>query len=65
MRIPTSAPRALWVLDRIGGAGRELVVQQLKSEDAAFRALAVRILRRHGEEYIDAILPLATIPPAK
>ena len=56
---PNIRARALWVLDRLGGAGRELVVQQLTSEDAAFRALAIRILRRHGEEYLDSILPLA------
>ena len=56
---PNIRARALWVLDRLGGAGRELVLQQLTSKDAAFRALAIRILRRHGEEYVDAILPLA------
>ncbi len=56
---PNNRARALWVLDRIGGAGREAVVEQLKSSDAAFRALAVRILRRHGQQYADAILALA------
>jgi putative membrane-bound dehydrogenase-like protein len=55
---PNIRARALWVLDRLGGAGRKLVLQQLSSEDAAFRALAIRILRRHGEEYLDSILPL-------
>ncbi|HZZ70790.1 MAG TPA: PVC-type heme-binding CxxCH protein [Pirellulales bacterium] len=54
--------RALWVLDRIGGAGREPVTAQLKSEDSAFRALAVRILRRHGEEYADRLLAMADDP---
>ncbi len=56
---PNNRARAMWVLDRIGGAGREAVVSQLKISDAAFRALAVRILRRHGEQYADAILALA------
>ncbi len=56
---PDIRARAMWVLDRLGGGGRKLVVKQLASQDAAFRALAVRILRRHGEEYLSAILPLA------
>jgi putative membrane-bound dehydrogenase-like protein len=56
---PNIRARALWVLDRLGGGGRKLVTEQLASQDAAFRALAVRILRRHGEAYLDAILPLA------
>lgn len=56
---PNFRARALWVLDRIGGSGREHVVKQLKSEDPTFRALAVRILRRHGKEYANLILPLA------
>ncbi|HTI50916.1 MAG TPA: PVC-type heme-binding CxxCH protein, partial [Planctomycetaceae bacterium] len=51
--------RALWLLDRIGGAGREVVRRQLGSSDPAFRALAVRILRRHGDEDLPALLPLA------
>src|SRR5262249_44589110 len=55
---PNMRARALWLLDRIGGAAREHVVAQLKSGDAAFRALGVRILRRHSAEYADAILPL-------
>lgn len=59
---PNYRARALWVLDRIGGSGREQVVKQLKSEDPAFRALAVRILRRHGDEYAREILPLASDP---
>lgn len=42
--------RALWLLDRIGGEGREYVKEELRSQDPAFRALAVRILRRHGDE---------------
>ncbi len=51
--------RALWVLDRIGGPARNEVVKQLKSGNAEFRALAVRILRRHGDLFAEAILPLA------
>lgn len=57
---PNNRARALWVLDRLGGEARKTVVEQLKSEDAASRALAVRILRRHGDEYGDAILGLAS-----
>ncbi|MGD9645376.1 MAG: PVC-type heme-binding CxxCH protein [Pirellulales bacterium] len=59
---PNFQARALWVLDRIGGAGRERVVARLADEDAAMRALAVRILRRHGEEYADQLKPLADDP---
>lgn len=42
--------RALWLLGRIGGAGRHSVQAELKSADPAFRALAVRILRRDPEQ---------------
>jgi putative membrane-bound dehydrogenase-like protein len=41
--------RALWLLDRIGGRGRDSVIGELNSPDPAFRALAVRILRRHAD----------------
>jgi len=51
--------RALWVFDRIGGAGRDRVVAQLNHPEASFRALAVRILRRHGAEYGDLLLAMA------
>ena len=51
--------RALWLLDRIGGAGREYVAKQLSNSDGKWRALAVRILRRHGEPHAPAILALA------
>jgi putative membrane-bound dehydrogenase-like protein len=51
--------RALWLLDRIGGAGREAVLAELRSSDPAFRALAVRILRRHGDRHLPALLELA------
>ena len=57
---PNYRARALWVLDRIGGAARQTVVDQLKSGDAAMRALAVRILRRHGGEHADALLSMAS-----
>ncbi|MCL6501938.1 MAG: c-type cytochrome [Pirellulales bacterium] len=59
---PNYRARALWVLDRIGGAAREHVVRQLQNEDAAFRALAVRILRRHGGEFARQILAMARDP---
>jgi len=59
---PNHRARALWLLDRIGGAARESVVAQLKNSDSTYRALGVRILRRHGEEYGAAILNLASDP---
>ncbi|MCY2962483.1 MAG: PQQ-dependent sugar dehydrogenase, partial [Planctomycetota bacterium] len=49
--------RALWLLDRIGGAGRDVVKAELKSTDPAYCALAIRILRRHGDEFLADILP--------
>lgn len=52
--------RALWLLDRIGGAGRDVVKKQLKSSDPAFRALAVRIVRRHGAESEADLLAMVT-----
>lgn len=55
---PNYRARAMWLLDRIGGDGRQVVVEQLKNGDAALRALAVRILRRHGAEKADAILSM-------
>ena len=51
--------RALWVLDRIGGEARQAVVDELASDDSRWRALAVRILRRHGDEFAQRIAPLA------
>ncbi len=57
--VPTNRARALWVLDRIGPDARRAVVEQLKNPDAQFRALAIRILRRHGDAYGDAILDSA------
>ena len=59
---PIIRARALWVLDRIDGEARGLVVEQLESSDPATRALAVRILRRHGEAHAAAILALADDP---
>lgn len=56
---PNFRARALWVLDRIGGDARKLVVESLNSPDAALRALAVRILRRHGVEDGEAVLAKA------
>ncbi len=58
---PNHRARALWVLDRIGGAARAHVIATLASSDASIRALAVRILRRHGAEHADAILALRAI----
>ena len=49
--------RALWLLDRIGGEGRSVVRRELASTDPTFRALAVRILRRHGETTLPELLP--------
>jgi putative membrane-bound dehydrogenase-like protein len=57
---PNDAARALWVLDRIGGDARGIVVDQLKNSNASFRALAARILRRHGGEFSDPILGMAS-----
>ena len=56
---PLLKARALWLLDRIGGKGREVVRTQLKSTDPAFRALAVRILRRHGAAVEGDLLAMA------
>lgn len=52
---PTLAARALWLLDRLGAAGRETVSHGLTDADARYRALAVRILSRRGSEYHAAI----------
>jgi len=51
--------RALWVLDRLAGDARQKVVAELQNPSGRARALAVRILRRHGEEYRPALLALA------
>ncbi len=56
---PNYRARALWLLDRIGGAARDRVVEQLSSPEDAMRALAVRILRRHSAEHGTSILGLA------
>lgn len=57
---PNHRARALWVLDRIGGQGRQVVLRCLRHTDENVRALAVRILRRHGEEHATAILALTS-----
>lgn len=57
--------RALWLLDRIGGDGRDVVRQQLQSDDPAFRALAVRILRRRLPETEMQLLALADDPSSE
>ncbi|HEV3341312.1 MAG TPA: PVC-type heme-binding CxxCH protein [Pirellulales bacterium] len=59
---PNFRARALWVLDRMGGEPRRAVIDQLKNPDAAMRALAVRILRRHGSEQANNIPPMAGDP---
>jgi putative membrane-bound dehydrogenase-like protein len=56
------AARALWLADRIGGDGRKLVLDALRDDDPAMRALAVRILRGHDAEYEKQILALADDP---
>ncbi len=50
--------RALWVLDRIGGAGRDEVLKFLKSEDVQFRTLAVKILGRRGTANCKVLIDL-------
>lgn len=61
----TLKARSLWLLDRIGGTGREIVKGELKSDDPAFRALAVRILRRHLPETADLVLAMADDPASE
>ncbi|MFN9199724.1 MAG: PVC-type heme-binding CxxCH protein, partial [Planctomycetaceae bacterium] len=58
----TLKARALWLLDRMGGEGRILVRRELASTDPTFRALAVRILRRHGEATLQELLPMVNDP---
>ncbi len=62
---PNVRARALWVLDRIGGSAQQTVVEQLKSSDPAMRALAVRILRRHGDDFGEQLLAMADDPDAE
>jgi putative membrane-bound dehydrogenase-like protein len=62
---PNYQARALWVLDRIGSAARQHVVRRLQHDEAAQRALAVRILRRHGSEFAAQIRALARDPSAE
>lgn len=56
---PNHRARALWVLDRIGGKARDLVRQRLADREPSWRALVVRILRRHGGAEAPGILALA------
>ncbi len=56
---PNFRARALWVLDRMSGDARKLVLDQLHNSDATFRAFAVRVLRHHGSEYAPQILAMA------
>lgn len=55
---PNQRARALWLLDRIGGEARRLVVRHLRHTDEQLRALAVRILRRHGDAHAAEIIAL-------
>jgi putative membrane-bound dehydrogenase-like protein len=48
--------RALWLLDRIGGQGRDTVRDMMKQATPEFRALCIRILRRHGDAFLSDIL---------
>jgi putative membrane-bound dehydrogenase-like protein len=59
---PNMRARAMWLLDRIGGDATTHVAKQLKSTDENFRALAVRILGRHGARHCQEIIPLAADP---
>jgi putative membrane-bound dehydrogenase-like protein len=59
-REPNHQARALWVLDRIGGSGKKVVLTALSSTSDELRALAVRILARYGDEHADEILKVAS-----
>jgi putative membrane-bound dehydrogenase-like protein len=56
---PNNQARALWVLDRIGGAGRKIVLAALNSTSDEMRALATRILARYGDQHAEPILKVA------
>ena len=56
---PTMAPARCGCWIASAATPERPVIERLKNDDARMRALAVRILRRHGAEYADAILPLA------
>lgn len=64
-RTPHLAARALWVLDRIGGSGRALVVERLGSDVPEMQALAVRILRRRLDEPAIRAALLARCEPSE
>ncbi len=59
---PHHRARALWVLDRLGGEARQVVLNHLRDEDPRFRALAVRILARHGKQYQRQLLVMSDDP---
>jgi putative membrane-bound dehydrogenase-like protein len=56
---PNYQARALWVLDRIGGSGKKVILGALNSTSDEIRALAVRILARHGDQHAEPILKVA------
>ena len=58
--LPREKARALWVLDRMNKPTR--VLETLKDSDASMRALAIRILRRHGEKFASHVLALSKDP---
>jgi len=59
---PHVQARCLWLLDRMEGMGRDRVRQALASPNPKMRALAVRILRRHGADEATHLLRLAPDP---
>lgn len=61
---PVMVARALWVLDRIGGKGRDIVAEHLTHQNEELRALAVRILGRHGVAMQDRVLSRTKDPSA-
>jgi putative membrane-bound dehydrogenase-like protein len=56
------AARALWLLDRLGEEGQNAVAECLQHTEANFRALAIRILRRHGTCYANDLAKRLTDP---
>jgi len=57
---PLERARALWVLFGMGDDGRKVIIEKLKDKDAAFRAMAVRMLREDADKNLELILPLAS-----
>jgi putative membrane-bound dehydrogenase-like protein len=58
-RDPVLRARALWLLGRLGPAGRPFAEDALKDPDARFRVLGLRVLRRAGADMIAVSRPLA------